>query len=96
MSEDWGPWIEHDGKGCPLPVGTAYSAFDVWADGHEEYFEAFAGERGGFSWDWQWSLGSPPGHKYAATRIVRYRVRKPRGLTILEGLLSDLPETVDA
>lgn len=25
MSE-WGPWIEHDGKGCPLPIGTVVEA----------------------------------------------------------------------
>jgi hypothetical protein len=28
--------------------------------------------------------------------IIRYRIRKPKGLTILEGLLEDLPERVDA
>jgi len=28
--------------------------------------------------------------------VIRYRIRKPRGLTILEGLLENLPEEVDA
>jgi hypothetical protein len=29
-------------------------------------------------------------------RLIRYRIRKPKGLTILEELLEDLPERVDA
>lgn len=25
-TEEWGPWIEHDGTRCPLPVGTVFQA----------------------------------------------------------------------
>lgn len=29
-ADGWGPWIEHDGFGCPVPVGTVVRAhFEV-------------------------------------------------------------------
>jgi hypothetical protein len=40
-----------------------------------------------------WLWGSLLNRSYD---IIRYRIRKPRGLTILEGLLENLPESVDA
>ncbi len=43
------------------------------------------------AWSWRDCLarGKP------SWRIVRYRIRKPSGLTLLEGLLENLPEKVD-
>ena len=83
MSDDneWGPWIEHDGNGCPCKGMFVHVVFQ---DEHE--WECIAGSFGGQSWDWT----------TGCTRIVRYRIRKPRGLTILEDLLENLPESVDA
>lgn len=43
MSEEWGPWIEHDGKGCPC-VGAFVHI--VYADGFERKGRA----TGGGSW----------------------------------------------
>ena len=31
MDDEWGPFIEHDGKGCPLPEGTIVHAIYVRA-----------------------------------------------------------------
>lgn len=75
MSEEWGPWIEHDGKGCPC-VG-------MYAERIHDRGDVVIGVvlRGGRSWEWA------PGF----TRVIRYRIRKPRGLTILENLIADLP-----
>lgn len=42
---------------------------------------------------WDWSL---PQWKFAdqGWQIIRYRIRRPRGLTILEALIADLPVPV--
>lgn len=91
MSEEWGPWIEHDGKGCPI-VGMFVHR--VYArPGRDVKDGVVKSEKIGFvrnsgSCSWNWVPGFAP--------VVRYRIRKPRGLTILEGILADLPAKVDA
>lgn len=99
VSEEWGPWIEHDGKWCPCK--GQYAQW-VWDNGMER--EGIAGTRlvkartgrvvgavygEGYRNAWIWAT-SP------ARKVICYRIRKPRGLTILEGLLEELPEGVDA
>lgn len=85
MSDEWGPWIEHDGKGCPCVGKFVHVVFDrpgISPDGtitSEEF--GIAGQHGGESWLWL----------PVYTRVIRYRIRKPRGLTILEELLQSLP-----
>jgi hypothetical protein len=79
----WGPWIEHDGKGCPChPECTT----DVWL--RRECTPKFC-PRPAREWDWPWG-GDVGGD------VIHYRILKPRGMTILEGLLENLPERVDA
>jgi hypothetical protein len=97
MSEDWGPWIEHDGSGCPVPVGTVvHRVFDQVCK---------LGPAAGRDWDigpvdereassWNWTRARLVG----AVRIIRYRVRRPtseamtrlkqiaRGVRPVEGL----------
>lgn len=88
---DWGPWIEHDGKGCPC-VGEYV---------HREYrfvHYRWRGRKdtvlsGNFAWgiaedgpSWRWDPDWNP--------VIRYRIRKPRGMTILENLIADLPAPV--
>ncbi len=80
MSEEWGPWIEHDGKGCPCLGQVVHAVFKNGAE-----LIGVAGSRTGASWTWALQNGVP---------LVRYRIRKPRGLTILEELLADLPAPV--
>ena len=94
MSEEWGPWIEHDGKGCPC-VGQIVECRWMDYDGTvsaEGYLEGPVGiARGGPCWTWRVVAGVPiaaPGF----SAIIRYRVRKPRGLVILEQLLATIPE----
>lgn len=92
--QDWGPWTEHDGKGCPLrpweyaqaECADGYVGCGCWPYGGD------TPPPGTCSY-WLWSsLPSYWWHK----RVIRYRVRKPRGLVILENMLADLPEGVDA
>ena len=88
MSE-WGPWIEHDGKGCPCVGEWVHVFSDMGME-----IEGLAGKgggpcvRAGLPWDacWCWHP--------RAQKIIRYRIRKPRGLTILDHLIADLPAPV--
>ena len=92
MSEEWGPWIEHDGKGCPC-VGQYVHVF--FSNGKEVFGLAgrsrakavSLGLSPDGSWDW--------GNSIRASRVVRYRIRKPRGLTMLEHVARDVPAPIE-
>ena len=85
MSEEWGPWSEHDGGPRPVPRGTFCHV--LYEDGDEVIGPVGVGFDGrGINTELE-PWGDP-------VLIVRYRIRKPRGLTILEGLLEELPEKV--
>jgi len=100
MSEEWGPWIEHDGKGCPCPgnfveMVVVHARFRVVTQTVLREWEAkycgVAGQNGGGSWNWA--------NYPELAKVVRYRIRKPRGMEILEEVLAKLPapkEPVDA
>lgn len=88
MSE-WGPWIEHDGSKQPVPPGTYIQAFfDVdcskasdlrgWRYVSKHVLEGIVGKT-----DFSFRASYWP--------LRRYRIRKPKGLTILESILNDLP-----
>ena len=90
MDQEWGPWIEHDGRGCPVQDGIlvtvcGYNTYGRW----EEYTRPAKS-----TWlGWEWSNGP---------RIIRYRIRKPRALLDLIAIADDpyavppLPEAVPA
>ena len=78
MSTEWGPWITHDGKGCPC-VGQYVHFFELLSTGGVESDFVIAGARGGKSWDWS----NAPEY----TRIIRYRIRKPLGMAILQAIV---------
>lgn len=75
---EWGPWIEHDGKGCPCvgmwvevemldgDVDQAISGEFVWP--HLELEEFFQGY------------------------IIRYRILKPRGMKLLQSIVENPPK----
>lgn len=89
MSEEWGPWIDHDGKGCPCVGQFFHGELDirsyrdenprvsVLSNGKEVM--GFAG--GGASWFWD---GWPE------PKIIRYRIRKPRALSQLQQMIREL------
>lgn len=90
--EEWGPWISHDGKGCPLRTGTIAEV--VCEDGFGFTMTRISLVLGGeySSWDWRYY----PELK----RIIRYREKRPKGLQILEENLKtqkhDTPDLVDS
>lgn len=83
FNEDgWTDWINHDGKGCPC-VGWWVEVVNY---GISDTWIGIAGSGGGKSWYWSTHY----------TPVIRYRVRKPKGAEMLERLVQDMPEPVDA
>ena len=97
MAEEWGPWVEHDGKGCPLEKGTLGEA--CLRNGKIVVFRALCGSViggpndpiAGCAWEW----GNKP-IRWRFYEVIRYRVRKPRALLDLIEMVESLPEQVDA
>lgn len=97
MAEEWGPWIDHDGKGCPVAGRRVHIVLGVSDAGHhpdddpqEDWHdveavinghEAIAIARPNPSWFW--GSGWYP--------IVSYRVQRPRALLDLIELVENLP-----
>lgn len=86
---EWSDWIDHDGKGCPLPVGVIVEGRYEWKVGHFVQ-EVHPIPKQTPSWDWR-NWGRP----YSATdpRLVmalrRYRIRRPRAVEDLARLAAD-------
>lgn len=89
MDDEWGPWIEHDGKASLPPDGTFIHV--VFEDGDE--WMVFSGESGysptkfGDETDetdhsWFWVEGY--------CRIIRYRIRRPKSMQILTNILREV------
>lgn len=97
MSEEWGPWIEHDGKAWPMHGLVAEKEYangliliGVIGSRALSYSELgvpfYSGKT--FQSSWVWDAPGP------FVPVIRYRIRKPKGMTILEGILADLPAPV--
>lgn len=96
MSDQWGPWIEHCGTKVPNLIGHILHL--VFEDGDEgvvlEGSDEVAWSKFGFMlvpdaddpWGWIWSSEKC---EYGDA-IVRYRIRKPRGLSMLEEIARDV------
>ena len=86
MSDEWGPWIEHDGEHVP-DLGAAF--IDAWVWGVWEKAQRRAPDGPPFRVQFRademhpdnWIIGPND-----CCLVVRYRIRKPRGLTILEAI----------
>ncbi len=107
MSEEWGPWVEHDGSRPDLP----YPCFlCVACEGRG----TTPGDGAAISsktpnWYWRWRIVSTgrlwwkesqrvrvcDNPEYAP--IIAYRIRKPRGMAILQEIAEGVrePETVE-
>jgi len=104
VSEDWGPWIEHDGRGFPRSLSGVWlrvEAMDVMGQIMQQEGCVYAGQEDHVvlgAWDWS-NFGLPaPGQDWRFSKILRYQVRKPRVMTLL-GAMAHNPhevETVDA
>ena len=96
MDDEWGPWVDHDGMGCPC-WGAWVESVDA-AGTVEQHIAGriFVDEMGnlvkkppyvdGSAWTWR-SMPTVVFH----LRVIRYRIRKPRGMAVLEQLIADIP-----
>lgn len=96
--EEWGPWIEHDGKGMPAEV--VGRVILVFAEDHRGGTMEEMGCPRNFwhpiygAWDHQNYGKRIPGTNQAYARVIRYRIRKPRALMDLIELVENLPAPV--
>ncbi len=81
---EWGPWIEHDCKGCPVPIGVQVEV--EYPSGNRYISDNDDGPwwRGGGYRRWR-------GQRAHWAPIIRYRIRKPRALLDLIELVENLP-----
>jgi len=88
MSEEWGPWI--DGSVVP-PIGSflQMKVVDLKGRGNMMHEAVFLGLIDGM--DMSLSPELPVARVW---EMDCYRIRKPRGLTILESIIADLPAPV--
>ncbi|UXO94036.1 hypothetical protein Pan4_49 [Pseudanabaena phage Pan4] len=78
MTDGFGPWNEHDGKGCPLCAGTTVILRCEFMPGMIHIFGPLdLPAADGKSWDWSnWLVLQPDGKR--AARILGYRLRSDR------------------
>lgn len=82
--EEWGPWIEHDGKGCPC-VGEYVEAIGSLGSRAEGIVT-----RGKFDHQGQWDWALCDAHELE--KIVRYRIRRSRAAQKLREMICDHEE----
>jgi hypothetical protein len=81
MSDEWGPWIDHDGNGYPVQAGTLVQAINRVGS---IYSARVMHQNPSFNaWDWSSCPNWPSFH------VMRYRTRNPRGLIILQEIAAD-------
>ena len=104
--DEWGPWIEHDGNGCPPDlIGKFVHVLFEWEDGRgdTELLAIItpllascpswsAREYAGYGYHSHWDGVSHSSMGF----VTRYRVRIPRALIELRRLVETLPVTEDA
>ncbi|MGN7867770.1 hypothetical protein ACTJI6_02695 [Paracoccus sp. 22332] len=84
--EEWGPWVQHDGKGCPcFGMMVKVALFDgtvlVCRVGSVRTREEL--NTSPFS-GWVWHIPEP-------ARVRAYRIRRPRALQQLREMIETLP-----
>lgn len=92
---EWGPWIDHDGKGCPcigkyvrvklhsIPMyeGIAWGEESAKNRKHTDPLTS----------KWAWLTNRPTYGK-----VIRYQVRIPRGMTMLTNILREVEKNKNA
>lgn len=88
MAEEFGPWVEHDGSGCPqdVQVGRYIQAVTRAWDGSEWPEEGVVHQAVVESPCW-WM--AEPNEIFK--RVLRYRLRRPPAVQILVDLAETLP-----
>lgn len=91
MDQEWGPWVRHHGQGMPVQAGTVVEVvtFDAIrpAKGEVRSRVGVAGVDLVKSWSWATSRNYTK-----SLPIDLYRVKRPKGLEVLQGLLVEIPK----
>ena len=85
--EDWGPWIEHDGKGCPC-VGEWIHVVSFKGDEAEGIAKPSCNNP--VAWRrsrWFWR-DYDDGMRIDGAK--KYRIRRPKGISILTAILREV------
>ena len=98
MGDEWGPWIDHDGngchcKGCYVHVKRRDGSYDKYIAGTRSFRRDGSCRVGQYgcssSWRFGFEYNGARKEKWKIDReIIRYRVRKPRGMAVLEDALN--------
>ena len=91
--EEWGPWVPHDGKGCPCVGKLVQCEWERYPGSFRVDNDA-ALARGGKGWFWQFWLKpivGDSGDIGLCARITRYRIKRPRALQQLREMIETLP-----
>ena len=86
---EWGPWIEHRGDGCPV-VGRVVEVVFRYG-GREGPF--IAGKGGGPDHLRGHPLTDNWVHLPKPTDVMQYRLRRPRGMEVLDRILAEVDAT---
>ena len=81
---EWGPRIEHDGKGCPCNGEFVHAVFDKGFPVETFSLLNTPGDR--LAWYWDKPRYPIPG------KIIRYRIRKPRAMKLLQSIVENPPK----
>lgn len=84
--EEWGPWTLHHGKGCPVVPSTIVEVVCEDRFGFTMRQISQASGDSYSSWNWE--------HFPELKRIIRYREKKPRGLSMLEEQIVSLDVSI--
>lgn len=82
LHETWGPWVMHDGRGCPVGAGTIVEVVYEDRFGYQNRQIGCTDGSSYSSWDWSFF----PELK----KIIRYRERKPKGLELLRDIAASI------
>lgn len=107
VSDYFEPWVDHDGNGCPASIVGKFVLIESKLSQHDQEggdpgqigaHEVLLSETIASLPDWHDDnygkvLPCPiRGVPYGVSKILRYRVRKPRALCDLIELVANLPE----
>lgn len=97
MSE-WGPWINHDGKGVPLCViGREIEVYAEQIDGSftSQIGIITSGQSDNVNlrcWNWSFAFCGNPGSGWAYAKILKYRIRRASAIEQLRELAANPPQ----
>lgn len=87
---DWGPWVAHDGRGCPLQAGLVIHVVEEHGRGGllpcgtllegEIRVDDAVRQHPAWCWDNFGRARTYGGARGICGRVLRYRIRRPRAL----------------